>query len=93
MNPRFTVQEQLAPVAVLEREETSTLVLWNDEVNTFDWVIESLVNVLGHTVEQAEQCAMLVHFKEKYAVKSGSFEFLHPRAEALLDRGLTVTID
>jgi ATP-dependent Clp protease adaptor protein ClpS len=87
------VREQLAPSAVLEKEETHSLVLWNDDVNTFDWVIESLVEILGHSAEQAEQCALLVHTKGKYAVKRGSFEFLHPRADALSERGLTVSID
>ncbi len=69
------------------------LILWNDDVNTFDWVIESLINVCKHSSEQAEQCALLVHTKGKCDVKSGTFDFLRPMAEALIDRGINATID
>lgn len=76
---------------VLE-EELHYLVLWNDDVNTFDWVIESLVDICDHTPEQAEQCALLIHFQGKYAVKKGNFERLKPMCEALIDRGINSTI-
>lgn len=70
-----------------------SLVVWNDEVNTFDWVIQSLMEVCGHSEEQAEQCALIIHFNGKYAVKNGSFTDLKPMAEALLDRGISATIE
>jgi ATP-dependent Clp protease adaptor protein ClpS len=70
-----------------------SLIVWNDQVNTFDWVIESLVDICKHSPEQAEQCALYIHYKGKYAVKSGSFDFLRPKAEALIDRGIQATID
>ncbi|HRO41471.1 MAG TPA: ATP-dependent Clp protease adaptor ClpS [Flavipsychrobacter sp.] len=70
-----------------------SLIVWNDEVNTFDWVIESLVDVCDHSPEQAEQCALFIHHKGKYGVKKGSFDFLRPKAEALIDRGIQATID
>lgn len=69
------------------------LIIWNDEVNTFDWVIESLMDVCSHTQEQAEQCALLIHHQGKYAVKKGGFETLRPMCEALIDRGINSTID
>jgi ATP-dependent Clp protease adaptor protein ClpS len=69
------------------------LIIWNDEVNTFDWVIESLVDVCSHSHEQAEQCALLIHHQGKYAVKKGSFDKLRPMCEALIDRGINSTID
>lgn len=69
------------------------LIVWNDEVNTFDHVITSLVDVCEHSPEQAEQCAMIIHHKGKYGVKRGSFDSLRPRAEALIDRGIQATID
>lgn len=69
------------------------LMVWNDDVNTFDWVIQSLVEICHHTPEQAEQCALFIHFKGKYAVKHESFEVLQPMCEALLDRGITATIE
>jgi len=77
-------------------DEVSTdhkLVLHNDEVNTFDWVIESLVEICQHTYEQAEQCSLIVHFKGKYAVKTGSIEQLKPMRQGLIDRSLSATID
>lgn len=69
------------------------LIIWNDEVNTFDWVIESLIDVCSHSHEQAEQCALLIHHQGKYAVKKGSFDKLRPMCEALIDRGINSTID
>ena len=74
-------------------EQLHNLIVWNDDVNTFDWVIESLVDVCGHSVEQAEQCAFIIHNKGKYAVKKGSFEMLQPQAEALIHRDIQATID
>ena len=69
------------------------LIVWNDEVNTFDWVIESLIDVCEHSPEQAEQSALIIHHKGKYGVKKGSFDFLRPKCEALIDRGIQATID
>lgn len=74
-------------------DEGLKLILWNDDFNTFDWVIESLMKVCEHTPEQAEQCAWLVHTKGKYAVKHGSKDYLLPRKRALELRGLTATIE
>ena len=69
------------------------LIVWNDEVNTFDWVIETLIDICGHTVEQAEQCALLIHTKGKYGVKNGSYEELKPMCDAITDRGIGATIE
>ncbi|NOU48499.1 MAG: ATP-dependent Clp protease adaptor ClpS [Bacteroidales bacterium] len=69
------------------------LVLLNDDVNTFDFVIETLVEVCHHTPEQAETCAFIVHFKGKCAVKSGSKKELLPYFRTLSNRNLTVEID
>jgi ATP-dependent Clp protease adaptor protein ClpS len=77
---------------VLE-EQPWSLIVWNDEVNTFDWVIETLIEVCDHSHEQAEQCAMFIHFKGKYAVKQGSFEELEPLCTAITDRGIGATIE
>lgn len=74
-------------------EELHNLIVWNDDVNTFDWVIESLVDICGHEAVQAEQCALIIHHKGKCGVKNGSFEDLRPQAEALIDRGIQATID
>lgn len=68
------------------------LVLFNDDHNSFDWVIKSLQDVCEHSEVQAEQCAMIVHYKGKYSVLSGPKDDLRPRCQSLLDRGLTAEI-
>ena len=70
-----------------------TIVLYNDEVNTFDWVIKTLVEVCGHEQEQAEQCAMIIHSKGKYGVKNGSYDLLKPMCDAITDRGIGATVE
>lgn len=88
-------------VSVKEKEEMLvetaeqfpfSLIVWNDDVNTFEWVITSLMEVCGHTEEQAEQCALIIHYNGRYAVKEGEYEDLKPMCEALLDRGISATI-
>lgn len=69
------------------------LILFNDDVNTFDYVIEMLVKVCDHNFIQAEQCAYLVHYKGKCEVKKGTFEELKVMSEILGDAGLTVEIN
>lgn len=74
-------------------DANSHLVVYNDDVNTFDWVIESLVEIVGHDTVQAEQLAMLIHFKGKATVKSGSHEELKPLKDGLCDRELSAVIE
>ena len=69
------------------------LIVWNDNVNTFEWVIDTLIKVCGHTEEQAEQCAFIIHFQGKYAVKQGDYDTLKPMREAITDRGISATIE
>lgn len=68
------------------------IVLYNDDVNTFDHVIDTLIRVCNHTSEQAEQCAILVHYKGKCIVKTGSFDELKPQCTQLLEAGLSAEI-
>ena len=68
------------------------IVLHNDDVNTFDHVIETLIRVCKHDELQAEQCALLVHYKGKCTVKTGTIEELKPQCSALLDAGLSAEI-
>jgi ATP-dependent Clp protease adaptor protein ClpS len=86
----------------LESEETDLLIddgnncqliVWNDEVNSFDWVITTLIEICGHTQEQAEQSAMIIHTKGKYAVKEGSYEFLKPMCDSITERGIGATVE
>ncbi|MBU3744421.1 MAG: ATP-dependent Clp protease adaptor ClpS [Sediminibacterium sp.] len=69
------------------------LVVWNDEVNTFEWVIETLIDICKHEPEQAEQCAWLIHTRGKYAVKNGTYETLKPMCDAITERGIGATIE
>lgn len=90
VNPLWK-EEQETDVTVSE-EKKRILVLHNDDVNTFDFVIQSLILICDHTPEQAEQCTWLVHFKGKCDVKSGSYDFLEPMCVELLHRGLSAEI-
>ncbi len=69
------------------------LIVWNDEVNTFDWVIETLIDVCGHDQMQAEQCAWLIHTFGKYAVKNGDYDTLKQMCDAITDRGIGATVE
>lgn len=98
--PKYSVRffddpqrEHEEDVLVLDQtDEVYKLVLYNDDYNTFDFVIECLIEICKHTPEQAEQCTILVHYKGKCTVKSGSMELLKPMHEKLLSRGLTSEI-
>jgi ATP-dependent Clp protease adaptor protein ClpS len=72
--------------------EGNKLVLFNDDVHSFDFVIDALVEVCSHELLQAEQCTLIVHYKGKCAVKNGTWDELEPLCTALLDRGLTAEI-
>jgi len=89
----MTKEKTKSDVFVSEKEELGKkLVLFNDEVNTFDFVIDSLVNVCNHNAMQAENCAMIAHYKGRCSVKNGSFTELEPLHTALSDRQLIVEI-
>ena len=86
---------QFSPeVDILEETDLQhKLIVHNDEVNTFDWVIETLMKVCKQSIEQAEQCSYIIHSKGKYAVKHGSLDLLRPMKEAINDRGIEATIE
>jgi len=90
MSTKEKIQEV---VDILEKEVNQhEIVLHNDEVNTFDFVIDSLIDVCEHSVEQAEQCTWLVHYKGKCTVKTGEFKDLEPRCSKLLSLGLSAEL-
>ncbi len=79
---------------LLEDTDSSyQLIVWNDDVNTFDWVIETLIQICGHTKEQAEQCTILIHYRGKCSVKKDSLNKLKPLCEAIIDRNINATIE
>ncbi len=90
MGTKERIQEDFE---VLEKElNQHEIVLFNDDVHTFDYVIDSLIDVCEHTLEQAEQCTILVHYKGKCAVKTGEYDALKPRCSKLLQLGLSAEI-
>lgn len=90
-NPQIETDSELELLE--ETVPSRSLILYNDDVNTFDFVIQTLVEVCEHNVLQAEQCAYLVHYTGKCSVKSGEFDTLKPMCEALLEKGLSATIE
>ena len=86
-----TKEEVLEEVKTTTQQENE-IVLYNDDYNTFDHVIETLIYACEHTPVQAEQCAILVHYKGKCTVKTGSFDELKPRCSKLLEEGLSAEI-
>lgn len=91
----FHTQEQ---EDVLVAEETTTgtaafIVVYNDDFNTFDWVVKCFTEILSHTEQQAEQLSIFIHFKGKATVKSGPLDVLRPMKDALIDRGLSAVIE
>ena len=88
-----TKEEFLEEVDVkTKKKKQNEIVLYNDDHNTFDHVIETLIYACDHTPEQAEQCSILVHYKGKCTVKTGAYEELKPRCSKLLDAGLSAEI-
>ena len=76
-----------------QHDDPYKLIVWNDNINTFDWVIVSLMEICGHTQDQAEQCAWIIHYKGKYVVKKGAEKKLKPMREALVERGIGATLE
>lgn len=93
MNHFSDTEELLELDMITKEDELNSIVLFNDDVNTFEWVITCLINYCNHDSLQAEQCAHIVHFKGKCSVKTGSFETLKPICETLLEKGLSVEIN
>jgi len=85
-------QELVDILEAIEITGLKDLVVYNDDVNTFDHVIETLIKVCKHTPEQAEQCTLLIHYKGKCAVKKGSYEELKPMREAICEVGIDAKI-
>jgi len=94
ISPQLPGTELDDDVDVLEiTDKGCSLIVWNDEVNTFEWVIDTLVEVCNHSPEQAEQCAMIIHTQGKYAVKQGGYEELKRMCDNITDRGIGATVE
>lgn len=92
-HPKTTHLPDLSVQTTDDIDLEQRLIVYNDHVNTFDWVIKSLMDVCNHSLEQAEQCALIIHFKGLYAVKHGPRIRLAPMREGLVDRGINAALE
>ena len=90
MSVKEKIKEQISVEKLLANNYE--IILFNDDVNTFDHVIDTLIEVCDHEPLQAEQCALLVHYTGKCGVKTGSYKDLEPQCSALLEAGLSAEI-
>ncbi|WP_420574492.1 ATP-dependent Clp protease adaptor ClpS [Kordia sp.] len=90
MSTQEKIKEEL--LTLEDVQKNNEIILYNDDVNTFDHVIETLIYACDHTAEQAEQCSIIVHYKGKCTVKTGAYEDLKPRCSKLLEAGLSAEI-
>ncbi|MCB0736973.1 MAG: ATP-dependent Clp protease adaptor ClpS [Bacteroidetes bacterium] len=97
MNSAFNtnpeIQEEILEDISLKDLLENTLVVHNDDVNTFDWVIKSLIDICGHSQYQAEQLTVLVHYKGKAKVKNGPYSKLRALCNKFIERGINATVD
>lgn len=95
MSTKHKQKETFQPDVDLLSEEKieNRLIVHNDDINTFDWVIRSLVEICSHTFVQAEQCSIIIHNTGKCSVKHGEMETLKPMKDGLTDRGIQATIE
>jgi ATP-dependent Clp protease adaptor protein ClpS len=92
MKAAVDVQEETVTMEVVETVDVHDLVVFNDDINTFQHVINTLIRVCQHTPEQAEQCTYIIHFKGKCTVKTGSWDELRPMREAICEVGIDAKI-
>ncbi|MFM8450711.1 MAG: ATP-dependent Clp protease adaptor ClpS [Haliscomenobacter sp.] len=96
-NPKKWLEDEEVALAEEWTEDgtgnQARLLVYNDDHNTFDWVIQCLIEVLDHSEEQAEQLSLIIHFKGKATVKTAPVSVLKPKKEALIDRGLSAVIE
>jgi len=94
---KLTTVNELDELLLEEELATSTLrsqlIVYNDDYNTFDWVIQCFIEVCGHTFEQSEQLSLIVHFKGKAIVKTGAIEELKLIKDELINRGLSAVVE
>ena len=92
MNTEYQEDELVDVLDAVETTDVMDLVVFNDDVNTFEHVTRTLIKVCKHTQEQAEQCTLIIHYKGKCQVKNGTFDFLRPMREAICEVGIDARI-
>lgn len=92
MNVDFDIQEEIAVAEHVGDDPLKDLMVYNDDFNTFEHVINTLIKICKHEVQQAEQCTYLIHYKGKCAVKKGAYDDLKPMKEGISDAGIKAAI-
>lgn len=92
MSTDFEIEEEISVDENVNEEKVRDLMVYNDDFNTFDHVIETLIKVCKHDTHQAEQCTYLIHYKGKCSVKKGTYEELKPMREAISEAGIKAAI-
>jgi len=92
MNTEYQEEELVEVLDAVETTDVMDLVVFNDDINTFDHVTRTLIKVCKHTQEQAEQCTLIIHYKGKCQVKNGTFDFLRPMREAICEADIDARI-
>ena len=92
MKPEYQEDELVEVLDAVETTDVMDLVVFNDDINTFEHVTRTLIKVCQHTPEQAEQCTLIIHYKGKCQVKKGTFDFLRPMREAICEAGIDARI-
>lgn len=90
---KYSNKQKLSNFFLFKNKSDQNLILYNDNYNEFDFVIDSLMKVCGHFQEQATQCAVIAHLKGKSTVKKGAYSHLKPMKKALIEKGLTASIE
>ena len=96
MNTPKINNDELEEILVMEEAsigENSFLIVYNDDHNTFDWVIQCFIEICNHTFEQSEQLSLIIHYKGKATVKTGPMDILKPMKDSLVQRGLSAVIE
>lgn len=89
----FSTEEEISVSTNTAISKAFQLILWNDDVNTFDWVIKALCDICHMSDIQAEQCSIIVHNKGKCSVQHGDYDELSPMCDAITDRGIGATVE
>lgn len=92
MKPDYQEDKLVEVLDAVETTDLMDLVVFNDDVNTFEHVTRTLIKVCQHTPEQAEQCTLIIHYKGKCQVKNGTFDYLRPMREAICEAGIDARI-
>jgi len=90
----MSTKEQIKEDVVVEEmvSKEHEIIVYNDDINTFDHVIDTLIDTCDDNPHQAEQCTLIIHYNGKCAVKTGEYKDLKPRCSRILEAGINAEI-